>query len=42
MPTPEDMLLLTGVVVIIADEGGIKVVGVPVGTDKLILRFRAP
>ena len=32
--TPEEISLLAGVGVRIADEGGIQVVGVPVGTDE--------
>ena len=34
VPTPEDISRLVGVGVRIADGGGIKVVGVPVGTDE--------
>ena len=36
VPTPEEISLFAGVGVRIADEGGIKVVGVPVGTDELL------
>ena len=35
VPTPEETSLLAGVGVHNADEGGIKVAGVPVGTDEL-------
>ena len=35
VPTPENTSFLAGVGVRIVDEGGIKVVGVPVGTDEL-------
>ena len=34
VPTREDISLLAGVGVRIADEGGIKVVGIPVGSDE--------
>ena len=37
VPTPEDISLLAGVGVRIADEGGIKVVGVPVGSDEFAI-----
>ena len=37
VPTPEETSILAGVSVCIADEGGIKVVGVPVGTDEFAI-----
>ena len=37
VPTPEEISLLAGVGVRIADEGGVKVVGVPVGSDKFAI-----
>ncbi|CAM9941134.1 unnamed protein product, partial [Laminaria digitata] len=37
VPTPAEIALLAGFRVGIADEGGIKVVGVPVGTDKFAI-----
>ena len=39
VPTAEDETLLAGVGVRIADEGGIKVVGVPVGTDEFAIEL---
>ena len=40
VPTPEEILLSAGVGVRITDEAGIKVVGVPVGTDEFENRER--
>lgn len=37
VPTPEAISLLAGVGARIADDGGIKVVGVPVGTDEFAI-----
>ena len=37
VPTPEEIWLLSGVGARIADEGGIKVVGVPVGSDEFAI-----
>ena len=38
VPTPEEMSLLAGVGVRIADETGIKVIGVPVGSDEFEIK----
>ena len=34
MPTPEEISLLQGIDVRIAERGGVKVIGVPIGTDE--------
>ena len=34
MPTPEQIALLESICVSIAERGGVKVVGVPIGTDE--------
>ena len=39
VPTPEEISLLAGVGIRIADEGGTKVVGVPVGTDEFAIEL---
>ena len=41
VPTPEDISLLAGVGVRMADAGGIKVVGVPVGSDEFAIEREA-